>query len=463
MKKYMILFFGILCVFSTVKAQEMLSLSDAIQLGLKRNYGVLIERGNVEVARNNNNWEEVGRWPTISLNVNQNNNINDNVQTANPFALQGQINSSNVIPGISLNWTLLDGYKVNINKRRFEQLQAETEGNASIVIANILQSIILGYYLAVLERERLDEFEKQLMLSGDKFNYVKVKSELGSAVSTDVLLEEGNYLTDSINYINQQLVFRNATRDLNVLLAEENITRTYIFTDSLDVSADEYSIEDLRGELKTENVDLKKQYITQALLGQSTRLSKANLYPSLTLNAGFSENRGQSNLSRTSLGTFQSDSLARNPDANFVPNYTNLLSSVTDSYFANFTLSFTLFNGGKIKRAIRNAIVNERVGQLRVDQLENSLDRDLLSALDRYTIRRQLYGINSRRVEATSVNLSLSQEKYRNGSINSFDFRDVQNIHLSSSILQLQATYNLINSKIELMRLTGGLIREYNK
>ena len=443
---------GILCLFHA-KAQEQLSLSDAIQIGLKRNYNILIEEGNVEVAQNNNNWGEAGRWPTISLNLNQNNNLTDNVKVAFPTATQGQTLSNSLNPVVNVNWTIFDGFRVKITKKRLELLQAETEGNASVVIANSLQSIVLGYYLAVLEQERLGEFEKQLDLSRDKYDYIKVKSDLGGAVTTDVLLEEGNYLTDSINFINQQLVFRNAIRDLNVLLAEQDVTKTYIFTDELSIPDEEYVYDDLREQMFHENVDLQKQYITQSLLGQATKLSNADRYPRLSLAASFSENRNSLDLSDAIF--FTGNGFSNGPDTR--------LNSVTDNYTANFTLSYTLFNGGRIKRAIKNAMVNERVGELRVDQLENSLDRDLLSGLDRHNNRRQLFAINARREEAAKTNLDLSEEKFKNGSINSFDYRDVQNNYLSASILKLQAIYNLINSKIELMRLTGGMIREYNQ
>ncbi|MEP5610742.1 MAG: TolC family protein [Cyclobacteriaceae bacterium] len=453
MKRILIFIIGIVCASYLVHAQESLSLSEAVQTALKRNYDILIERGNVEVAQNNNSWGEAGRLPTVSLNLNQNNALTDNVKVAFPTSTQGKTLSNSVNPAINANWTIFDGFKVNINKRRFELLQAETEGNASVVIANTLQSIILGYYLAVLELERLDEFEKQLGLSRDKFDYVKVKSDLGSAVSTEVLLEEGNYLTDSINYINQQLAFRNAVRNLNILLAEENVAKTYNFSDSLNIPDEEYTLEDLRTKMLGENVDLKKQYISQSVLGQATKLSYAGRFPTLSLNAGFSENQNSLDLSNASFFT----------GSGFTDGPSTRLKSTTDTYSANFTLSFTLFNGGKIKRAIRNSIVNERVGQLRVDELKNSLDKDLLSTLDQYNIRRQLYGINARRENAAAINLSLSEEKFRNGSINSFDYRDVQNNYLSSSILKLQAAYNLISSKVDLMRLTGGLIQEYNE
>ncbi len=446
MKKLLLIGFAVLCIFET-KAQQELSLSEAIQLGLQRNYGILIENGNVQVASNNNDWGQAGRWPTITLNISQNNSVTDNVKVANPFSLQGQIISNSVTPALNVNWVLFDGMNIKMSKRRLEQLQAESQGNASIVVANTIQGIILGYYLALLEQERLEEFSKQLALSRDKYEYIKVKSELGGAVTTDRLLEEGNYLTDSINYINQELQFRNAIRDLNVLMAEPNVSKIYRFTGSLEVPFESYELEDLRNRMIQDNVDIKRQYITQAILGTDVNLSRSSKYPRLSFAAGISENRGRNDLSNTSQGE----------------NFPDPLTAVTDTYFANFTLSYTLFNGGQINRSIKNAIINERVGQLRVDQLENSLDRDLARALDQYNIRQQLYQINSRREETARINLDLSREKFENGTVNSFDYRDVQNNYLSASILKLQAIYNLIDSRIELMRLTGGLIREYSQ
>ncbi|MBC6399876.1 MAG: TolC family protein [Ekhidna sp.] len=443
---------GIVCLLKG-NAQEQLSLSDAIQIGLQRNYSILIEERNTEIAENNNNWGEAGRWPTVTLDVNQNNSLTDNVKVAFPTATQGQTLANSLNPGVNVNWTLFDGFRVKISKKRLELLQSETQGNASIVIANTLQSIVLGYYLAVLEGERLEEFEKQLTLSRDKYQYIKIKAELGSATTTDVLLEEGNYLTDSINYINQQLAYRNAIRNLNVLLSEQDMAKTYHFADTLMIPDEEFTYQDLRNRMLQENVDLQTQYITQSILGQATLLSRSDQYPRISLSAGFSETRNSLDLSDAIF--FTGEGFSSGPDER--------LNSVTDNYSANFSLSFTLFNGGRIKRAIKNAIVNERVGQLRVDQLENSLDRDLLSTLDRYDMRRQLYTMNTRRQEAAKTNLDLSAEKFKNGTINSFDYRDVQNNYLSSSIMKLQAAYNLIDAKIELMRLTGGMIREYNQ
>ncbi|MEP2772128.1 MAG: TolC family protein [Fulvivirga sp.] len=451
MMKYILTGVFLIAAF-TANAQEQLSLSEAIQQGLENNFAIRIESKNLEVAENNNNWGEAGRYPTVSLNLNQNNSLTDNIKTASPFQLQDQTVSNSLNPTVNLNWTLFNGFKINISKSRLADLQAESDGNADIVISNAIQSIILGYYKTVLEKRRLDEFQRQLTLSRDKYEYTTIKSELGSAVSTELLLEEGNYLTDSTNFINQQLVYRNAMRDLKVLLGKDDMQINYVLTDGLNYEDENYQLEELLSKLNSKNVDLKKQYISQQIMKHNLGLAKADRYPTVSLNSGYSHNRSRVDLSNASFPS---------QDGSSSPGPTEPLNAVTDNYFANFTISFTLFNGGKINRAIQNAIIQEDIANLQTAQLKTNLYRDLAKAFDQYQIRKQLYGITERKQDAANTNLSISEEKFKNGSINSFDYRTVQNNSLSASLERLQAIYNLIDSKISLMRLTGGIIETY--
>jgi outer membrane protein len=316
--------------------------------------------------------------------------------------------------------------------------------------------------VAVLENQRLDAFQNQLKLSKDKYRHLETKANLGVAVTSELLLEEGNYLTDSVNFINQNLIYRNAIRNLKVLLSESDSDTEYVLIDSLIHDNSNYSFADLKGKMMNENVDLRKQYLSQSIMNTNTKIAQGDRLPTITMNAGLSENRGRNNLSRTSLGERQRDSLALNPAAVFVPDFLNPLSSVTDNYFANFTLSYTLFNGGKINRAIQNSMIQEDIASMKTDQMEISLERDLQSAFDRYQVRNQLYAINKRRVAAAKISLDISKEKYENGTINSFDYRIVQNNYLTATTQELQALYNMIDSKVEIMRLTGGILETYN-
>ncbi len=186
-KKLVLFLSSLLWIVSGAMAQSALSLRDAISLGLERNYDIRIERKNVEVAENNNSWGEAVRLPTVTLNATLNNTLTYtasgdqffNGQTFPGFELNRQINST-IAPTLNLNWNIFDGNRANISKARLADLQAESEGNAQIVVANTVQAIILAYYIAVLEEERLGSFKTQLELSRDRFINMQVGAELGT-------------------------------------------------------------------------------------------------------------------------------------------------------------------------------------------------------------------------------------------------------------------------------------------
>lgn len=456
---YTIFSMALMCYSGTAISQKQsLSLSEAISIGLEKNFDIRIERKTVEVAENNNAWGEAGRMPNVTLNTTYNNSMVNNKSgdqffngaTFPGFELNNQVNSA-LTPALNVNWTIFNGNKVNISKARLDDLQRESEGNAEIVISNTIQAIILGYYIAELEAERLDTYQQQLDLSSDKYAHIKVRSEIGSAVSSDILLEEGNYLNDSVSFINQQLAYRNAVRNLNFLLNEPEVDKDYIFTDNLINEVEEIEFADLTNRLESNNVDLKKLYLSQAILNHNIGMARADRMPRLSVDAGYSYSRSVQDLTN-----------AESDNVNFVaPNETSITNRGT--YYANFTLAFTLFNGNKINRAIKNAVVQEDIGNIRIEKLRSSINRDLYDKYDEYSTRLMIYNINKRRVEAAEVNLSISDEKFKTGSINSFDFRTVQNNNLDAKIQLLQSLYNLIDSKVALMRLTGGLMDNYTE
>ncbi len=460
MTKYIILIIALLYSSGAAIAQQKLSLSDAIKLGLANNYDIRIEDESVIKANNNNSWGQAGRMPKVDLNVTQNNstsNIDNDPQfnfgfVSPGFTLNNSVSNS-LVPSVNIGWTFFNGNKITITKRQLENLQRESEGNADIVVANTIQTIILGYYKVMLESERLNRFQQQLDLSRDKYEYWQLKSEVGGAVKTEVLLEEGNYLSDSTNYINQQLAYRNALRQFNFILAESNVNTTYNFVSKLDLNWKDLVYEELEASLEN-NVDIKKLYISQEILNNSLGLRKADRYPVLSLNGGYRYNLGRQDLtSATSNLTDANGDPFQQPESATI--------SRNGTAYINFTLAFNLYNGGKINRAIQNATTDLEIGQIRIDKLKASVYRDLADAYDNYTIRQQAYAINKRKREAAQQNLDISTEKYRNGSINSFDFRIVQNNYLIASIQELQSIYDLVDSRVTLMRLSGGLLDSF--
>ena len=429
-----------------------LSLSDAIQLGLADNFGIRIEQQNVEIAENNATWGAAGRWPTISLNVSQSNNLRDVQNAANPFQPTGPTISNGFGPGVSVNWVLFDGFRVLANYERLQTLQRLSKGNAQVVIENAVQGIITQYYLAQLEQERLAVLEKVFTLSKDRYEYIKLKSELGSAVTFDVLQEQTNFFSDSSNFVTQEITYINARRNLNVLMGQE-VGQHYRLTDSLEVSPNDYAVEDLYEKMVASNSNLRNQYLNLEIIQSDTRLAKTELYPQLSLNLSGSYDLSRQDLSQAQFPT--------NPNGGGGSDRDLVTNQTTSNYAAGLTLSYLLFDGGRVRRAIENSYTQQRIGQLQIDELKLTLRNDLAATYDLYNVRKKLLSISEQTVASAELNLSLAEERFRNATINSFDYRAIQINYLNAALDNLQAKYNLIESETELLRLTGGITSEY--
>jgi outer membrane protein len=321
-----------------------------------------------------------------------------------------------------------------------------------------------------MERERTLVRKKVMDFSRERFDYVKLRKELGGAITFDVLQAQNDYLTDSTNYLLQELTFRNTIRNLNLLL-NENISNTYSLTDSLMFIDEMYREEDLRQKMSSTNTNLRNQYINQELLRLSTRASMSDRYPTITFNAGVTGSLDRLN---ANFGSNTGEPVTNtvgyvngNPDfpvTNTVPSRI-LVNQTNDGYsygaYGNFAMRYTLFNGGQIKRNIENAQIRERMGQLTTDQLKLSLENDLVITHENYNLLRQLVEIANIKLKAAELNLELGNERYKNGALSAIDLRIVQEAYQNAALESFLATFSVLASKTDLIRLTGGLVDQF--
>ena len=418
-----------------MQAQQTLSLADAINTGLENNFQIRIAEQNYEIAALSNTQGAAGRWPSITLGLN---NINryDNTPTFDSTALKfnrdGNYTNS-LVPNVNLQWLLFDGLSVTMNKEKLDLLEDYSAGYSTIVIENTLQAIILGYYYVLLEQERLHVLNNVKDLSGDRYAYEMMRKELGSAVTFDVLQAKNSFLSDSTNYLQQKLNVKNAFLNLKLLLGEPPSVQ-FTLIDSFQVKTQQYILSDLMTKMYSNNTNLLNQYINQEILKKDVSISRSNLWPTLSMNAGTDFTQSWSNFEKNQANTYLFD------------------------YYANFSLSFNLFNGGNTRRAIETARINEKIGILEIQDLKQSLDNLLVNQFELYGIRRQLLDVAQVNLESTQLNMEIATAKYRNGTINSFNFRDVQLSYLNAASKKLNAIYDLIDTQTELLRLTGGII-----
>ena len=212
--KVLQLFFIFLFSGLVIRAQEPLSLTDAISKALENNYQIIIVKQDQAIAEITNNWGTAGRYPYISLSAGDENSYNLN--KTEDFA------TNRFTAGVALNWTLFDGFAVRINKTRFEELEELSKHNTAIMVEGTIQSVILAYYNILLQEAKLKNYDEVMQLSEARFRRAESQKEYGTAVTYDVLQAQNAYLSDRAGFLLQQVAYKNAKRDLNYLLAERD-------------------------------------------------------------------------------------------------------------------------------------------------------------------------------------------------------------------------------------------------
>ena len=119
-----------------------------------------------------------------------------------------------------------------------------------------------------------------------------------------------------------------------------------------------------------------------------------------------------------------------------------------------------LFDGLNTRRSLEIAQIQSKVSKIETEEIIHTLSNSLIQLLELYNIQKDLIQVADENLAATKLNLEISEEKFRNGAINSFNFRDVQIIYLNASLQRLASIYNIINTETQIARLTGSIINE---
>lgn len=418
---------------TSLKAQDTLSLQLAITKALENNFQMLIAKANVQLAENNNSWGRAGMTPSVILGVTDNNRY-DNTESTTSGERQ-DIYSMAIRPNIAVNWNLFKGFSIQMTKKNYDLLEEIANGNLYATIETTVQRVIINYYNALLQRERMNVFMELMNLSRDRYLYMQERQKLGSAVTFDVLQFRNSYLTDSSNYLLQKITYENSLRNINFLLADTSYV-TYELSDSFTVSTPVYDLMQLT-EASLNNTYFRLQQLNYQILENNVKINESQLYPSLSLSvgSGYTQNFRQ------------------------IDNLPSTSTNAIDAY-ATLSLSYTLFNGGVIRNNIANARIQQDIGQLQLTDFEYQLRNQLISIYELYNARKQVLLVAEQNMEAARLNLQLAEDKYKSGSITSFNYRDIQLLYLNTALNRLSSIYNLIDVKTELLRLSGSLISQ---
>ncbi len=424
-----ILLMGITLNLSAQEKQN-LGLEGAVNKALQNNYGIIITQKSKEIAELQNAWGNTGALPNIQFV--SSGNISEDFRDSDNYTTQ-QFNSS-----VEMNWTIFRGFSARIQKNRLEELEKLSQGNAAVVIENTIYSIILAYYNILLADEKSSIARNNMELSNDRYKRAQHSKEMGATDTYEMLQAKNAHLKDSSDFLSAKAAYRNAIRELNYHMAEP-LDSEYQFISQFSPDTTSFKYTDLKNQMLENNHTLKNQYMNLELARLDVKSSKSDYYPSISL-TGSAGYQGQEQNYETM-------------------NQFNQGSGYNTS--AGISLSYTIFNGNSRKRALEAARIERDISEVHTEEMEQGLKNQLAQELELYRVRKQLLRVARENRESAELNLRLSREKFESGFINSFNFRDVQQIYMSAAYEYQNAVFRVIQSYHTLLRLTGGIIDEY--
>ena len=437
MKRYIIL----LLFPSLLFGQNTLSLMDAIKLAMWQNYEIQISTKNQKISKINNNWANAGALPSINLSARKEESVSD--QSNNPASfIQEKLRSSSINSNANVSWTLFNGFAIRANKEKLNNLEKISNNTATLTIENTIQGVILQYYNCVLQKEKLKLFQKVVTLAKNRLEYEQTKYDIGVSSTIDLLQIESTMLADSSNIVLQKLNYSNAIKNLNLTLGMD-IENNWILTDTINTEMKLFNYEDLKANTLANNTHIKNQYYNIQLSKQDIKLAMSPFYPVISANSGAAYNES----------TYEIGDLASTMD--------NTGESI--NYFANFSVNFRIFDGGKLYQNIRSLRIQKEINNLQLEKVKKEVLYQLSLTNDKYNSLITTYSLNQKAFKIAETNYSLANEKQKRGVINSFILRDIEIAYITAGISTQQSAYNLMESHVALLKITGGIIQNFNK
>ena len=421
-------------IFLNARAQQILTLNEALKLALENNFSIQVAKNEVEISKNNNYAGAAGMLPTIAASANQDNVVNNTQQKF----LNGTENnrddakSNQLNTGVELGWTIFDGLKMFATKNKLNQLQEIGELKMKLQIEQVFSKVTRAYFEIVQHKKVLNALQQSVTISSERLKLTNDKFTLGKVSKAEVLKAQVDLNTDKSAYMKQLNSLQNAKINLNQLLARSLIV-DFEVAENILINKD-LKLAELQNKAKLQNTNLLIIKKNNQISSNTINEIKAERLPTLQFKTGYNFNKQSS-------------------EAGF------LQSSQTNGFHYGAAINFNLFNGFNTDRRITNAMLNLKSTDITLKDSLQKLDLAVQQTFNNYSLALQLLAIEIENIDLAKNSFELVNEQYKVGLITAIELRDVQQKLLLSetqlSALQLDAKI----AEIELQKLCAEITK----
>lgn len=422
---------------NNLNAQELLTLEEAIRIGLEKNYDIRIAENDQDILSNNYDYGKYNFLPTINASGAKNFDVQDieqgrNNESGDTVIIANNATSSQLSASVDLEWTIFNGLGMFITYDKLNEFRRAGESNFKAVIEGTISEISAAYYAIVLEKEKIKVLENTLGLSEKRKEIAQAVFEVGRSSKLEYLAAQVDLNADLSELIDQEERYYNAKLNLNRVIGRAVDTEFEVIN-TIDVPQ-EMDLAQLKLSLEENNPYLQVLESNQRITQLETKEIRAERFPEINLNTGYRYNDSESQVSFASYNIYS-------------------------GYYYGISASIPILNGMNITRRIQNAKIQQESSKIVYDQTKTDLTASLNSYYLSYQNALELLKLETENLEIAKESEDIAYDRYTLGNANFLELREAQRNAVEAESRLIDASYKAKIAEIELLRISGQLLQ----
>ena len=411
--------------------QALLTPEDAVNIAVKNNYDILISQTSSEISRADNTAGNAGLLPDIGLNITDNYaHNNTSLELSSGETINSSNAHSNVLNGnVELNWTLFDGGKMFVTKKKLNEIESLGEIQFQDQVNQTVYDVITAYFDVVRQKQQLSSINEAIDFNSERVKILEASFNAGLVPKTDLLQSQVDLNVYLENAILQETVIVNSKRTLNKYLSRDpDMPFEVIDSIELNYAVDSTELISKLYNTNTQVLSFQKQLEISKL---SVKELVALHYPSLIFNASYN--------------FFQSDNSA-----------SNVMKNRTYGPQLGGALSLPLYYGGNIRRQIGIARLEETTAGYNLQNIRLQVNTELLNSLTAYERALQLVDLEKKNSILAKENLTICMQRLRLGQTTALEVRQAEESYVQSLTRKILFEYAAKDAETRLKQLIAA-------
>jgi outer membrane protein len=422
----------IFCFSVNAFSQDVLTLKEALRIGLENNFDIKIAKNDALLAKESNTFGNAGYLPNASISAGTGFQVNDISQK---FASGLEVNRGGVLTrqanaSLAANWLFFDGGKMFITKKKQDTQQSAAEIRVQNQVINFSDSLAAAYYQLVLSKLDIQINQQDIERTEERLKIASEQLRVGTRPKSDQILAQIdlNVLKNKLANQKHQIEIRKG--GFNQLLGRDPEIEFEVVESEESPQKKDYA--QLKAKVIGQNLQLKYQQKNLEVSKLSIKEVKSRALPQIGLNAAY--NYGQTN-NQAGFALFNR-SLGPNVGIN---------------------ITVPLFSGISINKLVSLANLDLETRNLQLKLTENRLLSQLWRSLKNLDIQLESMEFEKQNISLATENNEIVKGRFRLGQATSLELKDAENQLSNAQSRMLQAKFNAKIFENQILRLAGEL------